>query len=126
MGKLPRYILEYCIELLTAVEVEGFDRVLHAKHRLRESESVGHVGLVAPLDDLHPVSIRIKREGQAFHLAFVGALLELHTFRLQQCARRIHVGRHDGNVAETSVGSHIAATDLEIWIVLGAVVMRKL
>ena len=46
---------------------------------------------LALVNDLDPVAVRVFHEGEPFHSAAVGALLELHALALEPLARRVDV-----------------------------------
>lgn len=77
-------------------------------------------------NDLNPVSIRVKDEGNVPHASICQLLLEFVTGFLDTLARSLDVVDADAGMAETTVRLLVAIDDGEVGVVLGAIVVSKL
>ena len=75
-------------------------------------------GVVASFDYLDPVSIRVKHEGETFHVSFIRSFLELASVLLEFCRRSIYIFGHDSDMTESSVRFYISVVNLEVIVIL--------
>lgn len=79
-----------------------------------------------PADNLDPVPIRIKREGDVLHAAVAQSLLEAVAGVLEAAARGLDVVDGDAHVAEAAMRLRIPIIHLVVGVVLRPVVVRQL